>query len=245
MRTDLNLVLALASKANAFYRGATGRMEVLAGHPAFARFHDIAFVRQTGLGGDMVADASVPWFRRLRNEGVGRVQLSLAGMRLDKSPDSPWGILSEGDRGLELWTPSIGRRFQGHDDQQPFRLTMTSGRFDRWSMRPPLSIDDASANLLQALENAKASLEESGQTMAGSAVGKFLNLHLVESPDASGELASILPDIDPCAVPLYASASRVLTLIATTGWMTASDDAARALAEPLWAATRVALETSI
>ena len=56
MRTDLTLILALAAKGNAFLRGAEGRMEVLAGHPSFSRFHDLAFVRQTGLGGDIVAE---------------------------------------------------------------------------------------------------------------------------------------------------------------------------------------------
>lgn len=245
MRTELTPVLALAARANAFFRGATGRMEVLAGHPAFGRFHDLAFVRQTGLGGEIVAEGSLPWFRRLRNEGVGRIRPSLSGMRLDKGTDSPWGLLSEGDRGLEVWTPSIGRRFQGHDDMQPLRLTITSGRFDRWSMRPPLSVQEASEGLLQALGAAKAHLDSGGQTMAATAIGKFLSLHEMECPDIAGEFASVAPDLEACSKPLFASAARVLTLLETTGWASASDEAARALADPLWTASRLALETAV
>lgn len=245
MRTDLNLVLALAAKANAFLRGSTGRMEVLAGHPVFARFHDLAFVRQTGLGGEIIAEGSVPWFRRLRNEGVARFRPSLAGLRLDKGAEPVWGILTEGDKGLEVWSAGIGRRFQGHDDMQPLRLTMTSGRFDRWSLKPPLSVEEAGGTVLDALHAAKEHLDAGGQTMAASAVGKFLSLHEMESPEVSGDLAALLPDLEPCARPLFASGARLLTLLETTGWATAADESARALAQPLWSAAKVALETAV
>ncbi|GEM_PF-4928460 len=245
MRIDLGLALALASKANASFRGATGRLEVLAGHPAFARFHDLAFVRQTGLGGEIMAEASVPWFRRLRKEGVARVVPVLSGMRLDKGEDESWGLLTEGDRGLEMWTFGIGRRFIGHDDLQPLRLTLTSGRFDRWSMRPPVEMAAAAAGLEKALEGAKAHLEDGGQGAAAEAVGKYLHLHRVGHPEASGTLASILPDLAPCAAPLFASAVRVLGLLETTGWASAADEGARALALPLWESARVALETAV
>lgn len=238
-------MLALAAKANAFFRGSTARLEVLAGHPAFARFHDLCFVRQTGLGGEMVADASVPWFRRLKNEGVAKIRPSLAGMKMDKTTDVSWGLLSEGDRGLELWSPGIGRRFEGHGDLQPLRLTMTSGRFDRWSMKPPLSIDEASNELQIALEGAKAHLEAENQTVAANAVGKFLALHQAGSPEISGGLECIAGDLAPCAQPLFASAARCLNLLETTGWLTAGDDSARVFAEPLWTATRLALETAV
>ncbi|RYG17656.1 hypothetical protein EON82_23605 [bacterium] len=245
MRIDLPLVLALAAKANSFFRGASGRMEVLAGHPAFARFHDIAFVRQTGLGGDLIADASVPWYRRLKNEGVSKVRPFLGGMKLDRSADSPWGILAEGDKGLELWAPSIGRRFQGHDDPMPFRLTMTSGRFDRWSLKDALPVEEAATNLASALGDARTYLEDAGQSTAAAVVGKFILLHEASSPETPGELASITPDLAPCALPLFASSARVLNLLETTGWLTANDDAARRLAAPLWEATRIGLETAI
>lgn len=245
MRMDIPLALALAARANAFFRGATGRMEVLAGHPAFGRVHDLAFVRQTGLGGDIIAEGSLPWYRRLRNEGVARVHPTLAGIRLDKSPELPWGLLTEGDRGLEVWSVSTSRRFQGHDDLQPYRVTMTSGRFDRWSLKAPLSVDEASIGLYRALEAAKAHLESGGQTLAASAVGKFLGLHEMECPDVSGDLAPIAADLLPCARALFASGARVFALIETTGWMSAADESARALAEPLWEATRIALETAV
>jgi hypothetical protein len=245
MRTDLPIVLALAAKANAFFRGSNVRLEVLAGHPAFARVHDLTFVRQTGLGGEMVADAGLPWFRRLKNEGVNRIRPTLAAMKMDRSADGPWGLLSEGDRGLELWTPGIGRRFEGHDDLQPLRLTLTSGRFDRWSMKPPLSVDEASSHLQVALKLAQEHLEREGQTIAGNAVGKYLSLHEAESPELSGDLECIVPDIAVCAVPLFASAARCLSLLEATGWLTSKEDSARVFAEPLWSATRVALETTV
>lgn len=245
MRTDLPIVLALAAKANAFFRGSNVRLEVLAGHPAFARVHDLTFVRQTGLGGEMVADASLPWFRRLKNEGVNRIRPTLAGMKMDRSTDGPWGLLSEGDRGLELWTPGVGRRFEGHDDLQPLRLTLTSGRFDRWSMKPPLSVDEASENLQIALEAAKAHLEQEGQGIAANAVGKYLSLHQAGSTEVTGSLECLIPDLNVCAVALFGSAARCLSLLETTGWLSSKDDSARVFAEPLWSATRLALETAV
>ena len=245
MRTDLTLVLALAARANAFMRGATGRMEVLAGHPSFSRFHDLSFVRQTGLGGEIVAEGSLPWFRRLRNEGIGRVRPSISGMRFDKGTDAPWGLLTEGDRGLEIWTAGIGRRFEGHDDLQPLRLTMTSGRFDRWSLKPPLKVDEASESLLDALSSAREQFEQAGQSVAASAVGKFITLHQIECPDMVGDLAPLAGDLEPCSRPLFASGARLLALLETTGWLSATDDVTREVVEPLWKATRESLETAV
>ena len=245
MRTDLTLVLALAARGNAFLRGATGRMEVLAGHPAFARFHDLAFVRQTGLGGEIVAEGSLPWFRRVRNEGIGRIRPSLAGLRFDKGTDSPWGLLSEGDRGLEIWVPGVGRRFNGHDDLQPLRLTMTSGRFDRWSLKAPLSVDEAGDALTLALVTAKALFEESEQWVAASAIGKFQALHTMACPDVNGELATVASDLDSCALPLFASGARLLTLLTASGMLVSNDEAVRKIVDPLWSATREALESAV
>ena len=244
MRLDLPLTLALAARANAFFRGETGRMEVLAGHPAFVRFNDLAFVRQTGLGGEIVAEGSLPWYRRLRNEGIARVHPTLAGLRLDKALDAPWGLLTEGDRGLELWSVGVGRRFQGHDDLQPYRATFTSGRFDRWAMKPPVSVNEAGVDLCRALAVAKDHLEAEEQSLAASAVGKFLALHEMECPDLTGDLACVVADLLPCARALFASGARVLALIETTGWM-AGDESSRAVAAPLWAAARTALETAL
>ena len=245
MRTDLTLVLALAARGNAFLRGANGRMEVLAGHPSFARFHDLAFVRQTGLGGEIVAEGSLPWFRRVRNEGIGRIRPSLAGLRFDKGTDSPWGLLTEGDRGLEIWVPGVGRRFNGHDDLQPLRLTMTSGRFDRWSLKAPLSVDDASDALSFALASAKTFFEESEHTVAASAIGKFQALHTVACPDVAGELSTLASDLDPCALPLFASGARLLTFLETTGLLVTGDEEVRKIVAPLWSATREALESAV
>lgn len=245
MRSDLFPLLALAARANAFMREAPGRMEVLAGHPSFARFHDLAFIRQTSMGLDIVAEGSLPWFRRLRSEGVERVRPLMAGMRLNKGPDGDWGILTDGDRGLELWVPHVARRLKGHSDAQPLRLTLTSGRFDRWSLKVPPSVESASEALEAALEEAKVRLQENRETAAASVVGKFLSLHVLGSPELSGDLLGIATDLKPCALPLFASAARILALIETAGWLASPDDSVRALAEPLWAATRIALEAAV
>ncbi len=220
-------------------------MEVLAGHPAFARFHELAFVRQTGLGGEVISDTSLPWFRRIKNEGSDRVRLHLAGMRADKTADEPWGLLTDGDRGLEIWTPALGRRFHGHDDAMPLRLTMASSRYNRWSLIQPISVEQASSNLIQALEATAACLQEGGQGAAANVVGKFLSLHREERHDLTGDLAPIAADLEPCSVALFASGARVLSLVETTGWLGAADPDARALGEPLWTAARIAIETAV
>ena len=245
MRSDFPPVLALAAKANAFMRDAPGRMEVLAGHPAFARFHDLGFVRPTNVGVNIFAEGSLPWFRKLRNEGVARVRPYLAGMRLDKGSDAVWGLLSEGERGLEIWSPNVGRRFQGHGDLQPLRLTMSSGRFDRWSLKELLSVEEASHALGLALEDARARLDAQDRPLAARMVEELLDLHALESPAGSGDLACVVPDLTRCAMPLFVSAARVLAAIDAAEWNEAADGSARSVGEPLWSAARVALETAV
>ena len=96
---------------------------------------------------------------------------------------------------------------------------MTSGRFDRWSLKPPLSVEEAGERLLAALSVARETLEGTGQTAVASAMKKFENLHRMECPDTTGELLPILGDLQPCAIPLFSSAARLLTLLETTGWL--------------------------
>lgn len=220
-------------------------MEVLAGHPAFARFHDLSFLRQTGLGGDVVGSASVPWFRRMKLEGVDRLKIAIGTFRLDGNHTGNWGIVSEGDKGLEVWTPTIGRRFEGHHDLQPLRLTMSSGRIDRWTLKPLISVDEASEALETALTNAQSHLDGAGQHVAANAVGKFLSLHQAGSPEVDEISAVIVADLNPCAAPLFASAMRTMTLLTTTGWLTSPDHDARKSGEMLWDAVRTAVETAI
>lgn len=244
MRTDFIPALALAAKANAFLRGDATKPEVLAGHPAFERFHDLEFIRQTGLGGATVATSSAPWFRKLQSEDVDRVRPILGGMKLDRTPDDPWGLLTEGDKGLELWTPNSGRRFEGHSDLQPLHLTITSSRFDRWFLKDLTSRDRAAEALLTALQTTRDALVEGGQAVVANIVGTYLSLHHMESPEVVGELMSLVPDLHPCSVPLFASASRCLALLRKTGWLSSADAMAR-FGEPLWVATRTALEATV
>jgi hypothetical protein len=155
MRTDVFQAVALCCHANAFLARGGERCPELHQNSTFAFTHEIVFERNAGgkLGSGIVADAAGPWLRRLAKEGVERIGVSLQSCPFDPlvAPSEPWGILSDGDVGVEIWTPSWKKRIRSHGDTSPWKVVYTASRAGRWARGSPYALADMKRLLDAAL----------------------------------------------------------------------------------------------
>jgi hypothetical protein len=156
MRADVFQAVALSCHANAYLAHGGENCPEFNQHSTFASIHEIDFDRIAGgkLGSGLVADAAGPWFRRLKKEGVERVGISLQSCPFNPllTPSDPWGILTDGDVGVEIWTPSWRKRIRGHGDTSPWRVSYTATRAGRWVTTLPHGVGDMERLLRLALQ---------------------------------------------------------------------------------------------
>src|SRR5207247_2497554 len=85
-----------------------------------------------------------------------RLHLSKLAFPADKQPDGPWGIVTDGNCGTELWHPAWKGRLVRYDEPASWKVTYTAERFLRWSMVDPPPI----VRLLATMERDWAELRD-------------------------------------------------------------------------------------
>lgn len=239
MRADVFQAVALCCHSNAYLSGEVDRAPDLLNNSTFRPVNEVRFERDGmgKLGGGLVADATAPWLRRLSKESVSYLGLSLSGCPLDPvAPSSePWGIISDGDVGVEIWQPDWKKRIRTHSDTSPWKVTYTAKRAIRGSVHAPFSLEDSSK-------------------LISSAVRHAASAHPLLEELALGE-QNAFPDLFPEGWPtekreLGTFAARTATLIRSDEWarvisqreLTSEDH--EALSQRLWKASLMALETA-
>lgn len=160
MRADVEQILALSTHAAAYIGSGMKVPELSSYNLAFAKVHELQFVRAGSLHGGLVANCVAPWIRRLEAEGVVMVRpfLGSVGM-VASSADPEFGILTDGDRGIELWRPVWKGRIRGYEDERPYRVIYTGERIARWSVPATLDLAIAKTRLGTALCRAVDTLD--------------------------------------------------------------------------------------
>ena len=148
-------LISVTTNSAAFLRGArTVAPELFPAHPGFENVQSVEFHRP-GLG--LIAENVAPWLRRLAKEDVGPLRLHLRGLPMtpDLTPTEPWGVISDGDRGLEIWEVKFRRRSGTYEDKPRFAVTYTADRILRTDLRPVIGLPCA----CQAVEATVAALQ--------------------------------------------------------------------------------------
>ncbi len=100
--------------------------------------HEVAFFRTGSMNvhSGCLAIGIRPWLSRLKKEGVDHLRVSLGKCAPQTRPkeDCGWGVMSDGDVGVELWQPL----WKGCPDRQTgrasCRISYSSSRFARWQV---------------------------------------------------------------------------------------------------------------
>lgn len=225
--------------ANTYLTGESERAPEFLTNSTFAPVHEVVFER-TGtskLASGIVADAPGPWLRRLNKEGVARLGLSLMSCPFDPlvTPSEPWGVLTDGDVGVEIWQPTWRKRIRSHGDASPWHVTYVSTRASRWSVQTPLGIAD-SDKLLKSLIVQAANEFPAFRSVFDSAESQFADLLTMEWSPEHRELAELAALIGSLV------RSETWAKVAQNREMTPEDHSV--VSQKLWKASLMALETS-
>lgn len=243
MRADVQQVITLAYHAAAsVLTGETGP-EMLSHSEAFGKVHEVEFVRAGSLHGGKVAESVSPWFRRLRAEGVVIVRPLLGALSLQTSPNDshPWGVLTDGDRGIELWRPTWKSRIAGYSDERPYRVSYLGDRIARWSVPPAPGIEPSRVNLLESIRKVLDEVDPIKEPETYALVERCALL-LERKVASFGQSAFIWPvttrSAESAAVAVAAKCSQLIpTLLKTKG-------VHRESVENLWGAVLQVFEAS-
>lgn len=134
-------------------------LELLGNHSLFRNVFELKFERGgkvTPYASGLVATGTGPWLRKLQSEGVVRLRLCLQGCAFGPTgqAETPWGVLTDGDVGLELWQPTWKGRFARFTEATMWNVVYRSSRFNRWSLIAPPSPQQAFHALRDALDQA-------------------------------------------------------------------------------------------
>jgi hypothetical protein len=196
MRADVFQAVAIGCHARAYLSGHSEQVPEFLSHSTFSTVHEVDFVRggTPTMASGIVADAVAPWLRRLRKESVERLAVTLAGCPLDplQPVSESYGILTDGDVGVEIWQPHWKKRIGGHSDLSPWCVRYTSSRASRWSLQAPPRTADILA-LLTALVKEVSGAHPLLQQLRENEEPRFADLFPADWPEpqrACGMLAA-------------------------------------------------------
>lgn len=194
MRADVFQVVALCCHAEAYLTGRSERIPELLSNTTFGPVHEVLFERPASgrLAGGIVADAPGPWLRRLEKESVERISVSLATCPFDPlvTPSGPWGILTDGDVGVEIWQSTWRKRIRTHSDTSPWRVSYASTRASRWIVQLPFTFEDTS-KLLRSMIIQNASVHPLIARLQDTQLSPFADLYPENWPEERAELGQL------------------------------------------------------
>lgn len=257
MRADVLQTVAICCYGNAYLLGddAEAAPELLSANTSFKTSYEVLFERKgTGFSAQTsgkMAIGTAPWLRRLRSEGVERLQLCLNRCDPDFSRQnaSPWGITADGKLGLELWQPAWKARVVGgYNDASPWKVTYSGERFSRWSLSVPRKPEQASTLLSEAVRGASEFCTKKGVPQLALALDRCSVLQ----DHGNAELLGF-PDLAPAVYPiearqLFAATIRCMLVMHSGAWaptaFESKEDQAEfaAATQTLWEALMIALE---
>jgi hypothetical protein len=212
----------------------------------FKQVCEVGFERR-GIAANYGSEGVSPWLKRIRHEGVDRLALLFKNCEPDaKAQSSAWGILTDSERGLELWQPSWRKRLGSHPhDLTPWLVVYSGERFNRWNLKPPAPVEVAAEGLVQSLEELIKACQR------GQVAGKLkqpLTWCLDQHRQQNVEMM-VAPDLCPSQFPvplqaLVASALRAMHLMSNPAWNGEGDAAViRTDLAHLWTSAMMVLES--
>lgn len=250
MRTDVLQVFATCLNAGPFLSGAADKATELFGvHSSYRPVHALKFVRAgTPTHEGVMAERVAPWLRRLKSEDVLCIRplLSPCAFQPQSEAGGQWGMITDGDRGIELWQPVWKARVLGRFDETPFTVTYTATRFSRWSVLNPKPVSELYDRLGERLNEVQRRLETSMDWTAKHNARACCEAHFERSKTVPGMQDLIPSGVERQVAILAASAARSFVFLESQSWekLFALKPDLKDLLEDLWKETMCAFESA-
>jgi hypothetical protein len=189
-------------------------------HSTYRTVHALSFARSGAPCRDgAMAERVAPWLRKLRSEDVSMLRPLLTPVTFGP-PDAAvqWGIVTDGDRGIDLWQATWKARVIGRQDESPFKVTYTGARFSRWSILVPPPITIAGDRLRECLYRFQQVADASFDRTLRLEVRRCCEYHDSGRKDVPG-MSDLFPAwLDPTVAALCASATRTFNIMNSAEW---------------------------
>lgn len=156
MGLDILQVAALAAHGNKYLASGEERPhELRLTNPAFKVAKSIDFERRGQGSLSRLYEESSSFLRVMRAEGVPQFRPFFANTTPShtRQPDETiFGLLVDGERGLELWRPTWRAKMEDGRDTSPWLVTYLAERFSRHALEEPPTPEEAAAQLENALK---------------------------------------------------------------------------------------------
>lgn len=176
-----------------------------------------------------------------------RPLLNTTQVDLNGGAAADWGIVTDGDRGLELWQPHWKPRVLGRDDPSPFQVSFVGSRYNRWSIAGGLSLESASQQLLTSIEKAASESDLRGFINVSIPLRKTIELFESQKVELVAFSDALTPSMSQEAGLLAVTAIRTCLVIGSNLWQgsfTKSDVIGCEIAAEVWKSAMVALESA-
>jgi len=246
---DVLQAFAVCAYGNRFLQDSTidRPSEMRVQHSTFKTVIEVGFERK-GIGANYGSEGVAPWLKRMRHEGVERLSILVAGCEPEtKGQTAPWGILSDSERGLELWQPLWRKRMNTHPhDLTPWLVVYSGDRFNRWNLTPPAPLEAAHTRISSTLESLLMGCQRGNfSSQLKQPLTRCLELH-----NQGDTQVMVTPDLCPPGFPpelqaLVASAVRITVLAKSPLWTDCevAPTVVQHEVGALWTSAMVALES--
>jgi hypothetical protein len=229
--------------------------ELFGVNASFRPVTDLTFERNSGgahVNGKL-AIGTAPWFRRLHAEGVESIRLHLGKAAIDpeQRTEASWGLVTDGNVGVELWQPIWKGRLTRYDEPASWSVTYVSNRFSRWTLLPADDRASAYVKLNAALQAALELAREARRPELIEPIAHSLMLQFKPAPVALDYNDLYPPSLELEAKQLCAVALRSVLIVSSSAWAEAlissdaSSDEFSCVTQLLWQASMSAFESAV
>lgn len=250
MRADLLQSVSIACYGNAYLASGEDRApEVSPGNPAFRNIATIGFERGgEGLFKGKIAENIAPWLKRMQRESADELKLYIESVPIDPKLPANFGITTDGDAGLELWTPYWSPKVMTVANCHAARISYVSSRHSRLQQTYRTPIEQEAEKVVKDAWQAAMALQ--GLETHTETVKAILTEYLGGVYKFEGYEKAFPERMNKKAYGLASLSTRLCILMSTAEWTgpTAQRIGGEELAQAtskIWAAALLGFRTSV
>ncbi len=222
MRTDVLQVVTLATYTIPLLKGETPEpVELYPSYPTFEHVQTVDFNRaNNGAAVGCHTNQVAAWMRRLASESVEFLAISLRNAPLERQeqPTSRWGILTDGNRGLELWQPHWRRRSGAHELKPRYAVDYQASRVLRLDVPFSSSLESQNGELLAAVASLLDSRKHQGDLRSVVLLEGWERLHEATAPLATNLASAFYSRVSALFQESTASVVRLMEVFSELEW---------------------------
>lgn len=252
MRADLLQAVSLGCHGNLFLAAPGEKApELLHSNISFRGISEVTFERGSeGLMKGRIAENIAPWLKRVTREGATKFRLIIDDLEISpRTAPKIWGLMSDGDIGMEIWTPTWSPKAMNIGEPKACRVLFTAYRSTRFFLKPVTLLKDEILEIEQELGIVAGALAAILPEHANRVIGAFQQF-MVGDNEAEGLEACFPAQMDREPKGVGVLGIRLCKMVSAADWDTglsrrAAGDKLDAFTKQIWKLGLKCLESAV